>query len=145
MLSHTHLGVSELERAVTFYRAVMDSLGYVLKFHEPENGWAGWMRPGQPRPLFLIGRPYDSGPPSPGNGVMVALLAPDRPTVDRAHNAALMHGGTDEGAPSLRPHYHQHYYGAYFRDPGGNKLGVCCHEPPEAPPAYLQPRSGSPG
>lgn len=29
----------------------------------------------------------------------------------------------------LRPHYHPDYYGAYFRDPDGNKLCVCCHEP----------------
>ena len=129
MLSHTHLGVSDLNRAVTFYRAVMDALSYALKFHEPEAGWAGWMQPGAARPLFLIGRPYDCGPPNPGNGTMVALLAPDRAAVDRAHAAALAHGGTDEGAPGLRPHYHPDYYGAYVRDPDGNKIGLCCHEP----------------
>lgn len=129
MLSHTHLGVSDLSRAVTFYRAVMDALGYTLKFHEPEAGWAGWMQPSASRPLFLIGRPYDGGPPNPGNGAMVALLAPDRPAVNRAHTAALAHGGTDEGAPGLRPHYHPDYYGAYVRDPDGNKIGLCCHEP----------------
>lgn len=132
MISHTHLGVSDPERAVGFYGAVMGGLGYVLTLHEPENGWAGWMRPGQSRPLFLVGAPYDGGPPSPGNGAMVALLAADREAVDRAHAAALLHGGMDEGAPGLRPHYHQHYYGAYFRDPEGNKLGVCCHEPPSS-------------
>jgi putative acetyltransferase len=48
--------------------------------------------------------------------------------VDRCHATALQAGGTDEGAPGPRPHYHPHYYGAYFRDPGGNKIGVCCHE-----------------
>ena len=129
MLSHTHLGVSDLSRAVTFYRAVMDALGYTLKFHKPEAGWAGWMQPGVARPLFLIGRPYDGGPPNPGNGAMVALLAPDRQVVDCAHAEALAHGGTDEGAPGLRPHYHPDYYGAYVRDPDGNKIGLCCHEP----------------
>ena len=130
MISHTHLGVSDLHRAVGFYSAVMTALGYVLKFHEPETHWAGWMRPGQARPLFLVGVPHDGGPPSPGNGVMVALLAADREAVDRAYAAALLQGGTDEGAPGPRPQYHPHYYGAYFRDPDGNKLGVCCHEPP---------------
>jgi lactoylglutathione lyase len=34
-----------------------------------------------------------------------------------------------EGAPGLRPEYHAHYYGAYFRDPDGNKLCVACHQP----------------
>ena len=38
-------------------------------------------------------------------------------------------GGTDEGAPGSRPHYHKHYYGAYVRDPDGNKLQACCHHP----------------
>ena len=132
MLSHTHLGVTDLERAVALYGAVMAALGYSMKFHEPENGWAGWMRPGHARPLFIIGRPYDGEPPSPGNGVMVALLAPDRAAVHGAHAAALEMGGTDEGAPGLRPSYHPHYYGAYFRDADGNKIGVCCHEPPDA-------------
>lgn len=134
MLSHTCLGVSDLDRAMAFYGPLMDALGHVLKFREPEYGWAGWMQPGRPRPLFIVGRPHDGGPPSPGNGAMVALLAADRPAVDRVHALALRHGGSDEGAPGLRPHYHPTYYGAYFRDPDGNKLCICCHdaEGPEA-------------
>ncbi len=31
MLSHTHLGMSDLSRAVTIYDAVMDALDYTLK------------------------------------------------------------------------------------------------------------------
>jgi len=50
--------------------------------------------------------------------------------VDRAHATALAQGGACEGPPGLRPHYHADYYGAYFRDPEGNKLCVCCHTPP---------------
>jgi hypothetical protein len=60
---------------------------------------------------------------------MIALLAPDRAAVDRCHAVALAHGGSSEGAPGLRPHYHANYYGGYFRDPAGNKLCVCCHQP----------------
>jgi lactoylglutathione lyase len=40
----------------------------------------------------------------------------------------MANGGVSEGAPGLRPEYHDHYYGAYFRDPDGNKLCVACHE-----------------
>jgi predicted lactoylglutathione lyase len=47
--------------------------------------------------------------------------------VDRCHALALELGGRDEGAPALRPQYHASYYGAYFRDPDGNKLCVVCH------------------
>jgi predicted lactoylglutathione lyase len=60
---------------------------------------------------------------------MLALLAPARTNVDRAHAIALAQGGSCEGPPGLRPQYHEHYYGAYFRDPDGNKLCVCRHEP----------------
>lgn len=87
------------------------------------------MEPGVPRPLFLVGRPWDGKAAQPGNGQMVALLAPSRAAVDAAYAAALAHGGAGEGAPGLRPHYHPNYYGAYFRDPEGNKLCVCCHDP----------------
>ncbi|WP_233244506.1 VOC family protein, partial [Acidovorax sp. HMWF029] len=76
---------------------------------------------------FLIGRPFDGQPAAPGNGVMNALLAADRATVDAVHALALQHGGRCEGLPGLRPEYHANYYGAYFRDPEGNKLCVCCH------------------
>jgi catechol 2,3-dioxygenase-like lactoylglutathione lyase family enzyme len=90
------------------------------------------MTPGVARPLFLIGRPFDRRPAAVGNGQMLALLAPNRAAVDRCHATALAQGGLSEGAPGLRPHYHADYYGAYFRDPDGNKLCVCCHQPEPA-------------
>ena len=37
--------------------------------------------------------------------------------------------GTDNGAPGERPHYHEHYYGAFVRDPDGHNIEACCHEP----------------
>jgi catechol 2,3-dioxygenase-like lactoylglutathione lyase family enzyme len=129
MLSHVYIGITDFERALTFYSAVLDTLGLTLKFAQPEKSWAGWMKPGVARPLFLIGRPFDGAPAEPGNGQMVALLAPTRDAVDRCHAVALHYGGVCEGRPGLRQHYHPNYYGAYFRDPDGNKLGVCCHDP----------------
>lgn len=53
-----------------------------------------------------------------------------RASVDCAHVLALEHGCSNAGAPGLRPGYHAHYYGAYFRDPDGNKLCVVCHDAP---------------
>ncbi len=60
---------------------------------------------------------------------MVALLVQSRAAVDAAHAAGLAAGGTDAGAPGLRPQYHAQYYGAYLRDPDGNKIGLACHNP----------------
>jgi lactoylglutathione lyase len=59
---------------------------------------------------------------------MTAFLAPDRAAVDAVHALALAHGGSDAGPPALRPEYHANYYGAYLRDPDGNKLCVVCHD-----------------
>jgi lactoylglutathione lyase len=58
---------------------------------------------------------------------MVAFQAGSRAQVDAAYEIALAHGGTSEGKPGLRPEYHANYYGAYFRDPDGNKLCVASH------------------
>ena len=48
------------------------------------------------------------------------------------YSSALAHGGSDAGPPALRPAYHVHYYGAYVRDPDGNKLCVVCHDAPSS-------------
>lgn len=129
MFSHIFLGVSDFDRALAFYQAVMASLGIEQRFCEPDRPWAGWETPGTVRPLFLIGTPYDGLAHQVGNGQMVAFAAADRATVDRVHAVALANGGTCEGAPGLRPEYHANYYGAYFRDTEGNKLCVACHSP----------------
>ncbi|WP_176055085.1 MULTISPECIES: VOC family protein [Paraburkholderia] len=128
MLSHVFIGVNDFERAFAFYSAVLAELGLALKFREEDRPWAGWMKPGVARPLFLVGKPFDGAPAVAGNGQMIALLAADRATVDRAHATALAHGAACEGPPGLRPEYHANYYGAYFRDLEGNKLCVCCHD-----------------
>ncbi|WP_442753244.1 VOC family protein [Methylocystis sp. JAN1] len=128
MFSHIFVGVSDFNAAVAFYAPLMAQLGRSLKFVEQERPWAGWSPAWAERPLFLIGRPFE-GAPAPGNGQMVAFIAPDRAMVDACHALALANGGSCEGPPGLRPHYHPHYYGAYFRDPDGNKLCVCCHDP----------------
>ena len=60
---------------------------------------------------------------------MVAFAATSRSVVRATYQIALENGGTCEGPPGLRPQYHGNYYGAYFRDPDGNKLCVACHTP----------------
>jgi lactoylglutathione lyase len=127
MFSHVILGVSDFERALAFYEPLMAALGIERRFCDRSRPWAGWQTPGAPRPLFLIGAPYNGEVPSPGNGQMVAFQAASRDVVRKAYEVALTHGGSSEGGPGLRPEYHASYYGAYFRDPDENKLCVVCH------------------
>lgn len=127
MFSHLYTGVSDFGRAFSFYDAVAQALGLELRFQQAEQGWAGWQPVGGGRPLFIIGQPFDGEPHHPGNGQMVAFLAPTRAVVRQVHATALQQGGSCEGPPGLRPHYHPHYYGAYFRDTEGNKVCVACH------------------
>lgn len=127
MFSHIFIGTDDFESALAFYTALMQALGITARFVEAERPWAGWQSSPDPRPFFVIAKPYDGRPHAPGNGQMVAFMAANRAMVDHVYAVALKAGGTSEGAPGLRPEYHTHYYGAYFRDPAGNKLCVASH------------------
>ena len=52
MFSHIFLGVSNFDRALAFYRALMPVLGIEERFCEPERPWAGWQSHPDPRPCF---------------------------------------------------------------------------------------------
>ncbi len=123
MFSHVTLGTNDWERARPFWEAVMAALGQPL-FYAHDGGAAYGTATG---PKLWIGPTFDGAPASHGNGTHIALIAGSRAAVDAFHAAALAHGGRDEGAPGLRPHYHPNYYGAYVRDPDGNKLQAVCH------------------
>jgi catechol 2,3-dioxygenase-like lactoylglutathione lyase family enzyme len=123
MFSHVTLGTNDWARARPFWLAVMEVLGHPVMF-EREGGIAFGEPAGE---KTFVGPTFDGEPASVGNGSHVAYIVPDRATVDRFHAVALASGGTDEGAPGLRPHYHRNYYGAYVRDPDGNKLQAVCH------------------
>ncbi len=123
MFSHVTLGTNDWRAARPFWIAVMEALGQPVMF-EREGGIAFGLPTG---PKTFVGPPFDQQAARAGNGVHIAYLAPDRATVDAFHAAALAHGGTDDGGPGLRPHYHPNYYGAYVRDPDGNKLQAVCH------------------
>lgn len=129
MLSHVFVGITDFDRALAFYQPIMDALNLQMKFCDSGKPWAAWMSQDAPRPLFVIGTAFDEQPATPGNGQMIALLASSREIVNRCHALAMAHGGSCEGPPGLRTHYHPDYFGAYMRDPDGNKLCVCCHEP----------------
>lgn len=118
MISHVFIGANDQDRASAFYAPIMGELGWRRRHSEAPSHLVIWNPAESTRPLFVLGSPFDGNAADPGNGGMVALLAPDRPTVDRTYAIAMAEGATCEGPPGLRPQYHAHYYGAYFRDLG---------------------------
>jgi catechol 2,3-dioxygenase-like lactoylglutathione lyase family enzyme len=123
MFSHVTLGTNDFSRARPFWLAVMEALGQPVMY-EHEDRIAFGLPAG---PKTFVGAPFNGQAAAPGNGVHIAYMAADRASVDAFHEAALANGGSDEGAAGLRPHYHPNYYGAYVRDPDGNKLQAVCH------------------
>lgn len=126
VFSHVTVGCSDLPRAATFYDALLIPLGLRRRPVTPDGGpdAACWVQAEGLLPRFYVYVPFDGRPMRVGNGSMVAFLAASPATVDAAHAAALAAGGTDEGAPGPRPHYGAGYYGAYLRDPDGNKVHI---------------------
>ena len=124
MIDHISVGVSDFKRSQSFYKAVLKPLGFKLRMTFGEASGYGVTD----HPTFWIGTPGYSGPIQ-GAGTHVAFAAPDRKSVDAFYKAALKHGGTDNGKPGLRPHYHAHYYGAFVLDLDGHRIEACCHKP----------------
>ena len=126
MFSHVCVGSDDFDRAGRFYDAVLARLGLVRRVVAPDGGPPAlcWHVPGRTYPRFYVYRPFDDRPASAGNGTMVAFLATSPQTVREAHGAGLQAGGCDEGEPGPRPRYGERYYGAYLRDPDGNKIHI---------------------
>ena len=133
MFSHVVVGFSDFHRALKFYRGIMPLLGFEERFVEEGRPWAGWQERSEPRPLFLIAKPFDGTAHIAGNGQMTAFMARTRETVDEVFAVAMANGGMPEGSPGIRAQYHDDYYGAYFRDTEGNKICVVCHSAVSGP------------
>ena len=82
---------------------------------------AGFGENGKPDFWVISGTP--NKPP-----LHVAFRVNSRQIVDAFYKAALAAGGTDNGKPGIRPHYHPNYYGAYVRDADGHNIEAVCHE-----------------
>ena len=126
MFLYITLGTNDLAAARRFYDAVMPTLG--LSRRAEDDSEVGYGAPAPERIRLWVTKPFDGRPATVGNGSMPAFVAASRSAVDAFHAAGLAAGGTDEGAPGLRPHG-QHFYACYLRDPDGNKLSAVCETP----------------
>ncbi|MEI9989724.1 MAG: VOC family protein [Rhizomicrobium sp.] len=118
MLHHVSVGVTNFERAATFYDAVLAALGFkrVADYSPHAIGY------GETYPEFWIGAPHDGKPASAGNGTHLGFAARTRAQVNKFHSVALAHGGSNNGEPGPRPDYGPDYYGAFVFDLDGNKI-----------------------
>ncbi|WP_152094674.1 VOC family protein [Rhizobium dioscoreae] len=126
MLHHISFGVSDIEKAAAFYDAAFAPLGYVRVWED--------LTPGDPDQAIGYG-PAGGGDKfaiklragearAPGAGFHLAFAAANREAVALFHEAALAHGGRDNGQPGLRPHYGPSYFAAFVIDPDGHRIEV---------------------
>jgi catechol 2,3-dioxygenase-like lactoylglutathione lyase family enzyme len=123
MLHHLSIAVSDLTRSATFYDAALAPLGYVRVFADETCVGYGYPGGGD---KFAINRRANAV--APDSGSHIAFAAPDRQSVARFHQAALRHGGQDNGAAGLRPHYGKDYYAAFVLDPDGHHIEVVIND-----------------
>lgn len=126
MFDHMGISVTDWAKAVRFYDAALGPLGASLLFMVPEEHTGGTKVGGygRDRPQFWLSEGAAAKSP-----LHVAFEAADHAAVDAFYEAAMAAGGADNGAPGPRPHYHEHYYGAFVRDPDGNNIEAVCHVP----------------
>jgi len=122
MIGYSVVGTDDIDRARAYYDALLGEIGARRVMQFDESGFTMYGTGGR-KPGLAVSPPYDGAGASPGNGNMVALAMEKRADVDRLHAKAMELGSKDEGAPGLRtPEGDKAFYGAYFRDPDGNKL-----------------------
>jgi catechol 2,3-dioxygenase-like lactoylglutathione lyase family enzyme len=122
MLAHVSIQCADFERSAAFYDAVLAPLGGI-RVMEVDDA-IGYGTP--PSPDFWIGRQQT------GDGFRethIAFTAPDRAAVRAFFDAARGTGAEALHEPQVWPRYHQHYYGAFVRDPDGNNVEAVCHAP----------------
>ncbi len=122
MFDHVGLNVKDYPASRAFYEAALAPLGYKVVMAFDEHNAVGLGTADKPEFWVAQREPY-------GTGTHVAFTCSDRATVDAFYAAAVAAGGTDNGAPAVREHYHPTYYGAFVHDPDGNNVEAVCHAP----------------
>ena len=121
IFTHVTVGTNDLEKARSFYDAVLTPLGYKRLSDLAENG-SIW---GESAPEFFVLRPANGKPATIANGGTISFVASNRAAVAAFHKAALAAGGVDEGAVGPRG-WAPNAYAGYARDLDGNKIAAYC-------------------
>jgi catechol 2,3-dioxygenase-like lactoylglutathione lyase family enzyme len=124
VFDHVGVNVSDYGVSKPFYEGTLAPLGYAVQMEFAEWKTAGFGADGVPGHFWISERePLTTG-------THVAFQARDRATVEAFHAAGLAAGGTDNGGPGVREHYHPTYYSAFVLDPDGNNVEAVCHTAP---------------
>ena len=127
MIDHTGLQVTNPSVSRAFYEKALEPLGYRVLNEIPLQFTGGKVVLGfgvPPAPDFWLA---EGAPNTPR--LHIAFRAESRAQVDAFYRAALAAGGKDNGPPGPRPHYHEHYYGAFVLDPDGHNIEAVIHAP----------------
>jgi catechol 2,3-dioxygenase-like lactoylglutathione lyase family enzyme len=127
MIDHTGLLMSDPAKSRRFYGAALGPLGYTLLMEIPKEHTGGKVVYGYgvaPKADFWLAEGTPNEP-----RIHIAFRADSRRQVDEFYRAAMAAGGRDNGPPGPRPHYHEHYYGAFVLDPDGHNIEAVCHTP----------------
>ena len=122
MIGYVTIGAKDVDASGEFYDAFFGAFGGERKFKD--GGWIGYGPKGKDEHGVYVCPPFDGKDASFGNGMMLAFPSKSKDEVQAAYKAGLAAGGTDEGAPGFRPADKETWYGAYLRDPTGNKVCV---------------------
>jgi len=122
MIGYVTIGAKDSEASGKFYDAVLSAIGEERKFSD--GGWIGYGPKGSDDNTVFVCPPFNKEAATFGNGMMVAFKVKNADQVKAAHAVGLKNGGKDEGAPGYRPPEKQSWYGAYLRDPTGNKIAI---------------------
>jgi catechol 2,3-dioxygenase-like lactoylglutathione lyase family enzyme len=118
MFSHVMIGTNDLDRAKTFYDAILAPLGV-----KPATVSGNRMYYRTPTGTFMVTKPINGEPASCANGGTIGFSAASAEQADAWHAAGLAAGGVDcEDPPGVREGPSGKLYLAYLRDPDGNKL-----------------------
>lgn len=126
MIDHTGINVSHLGRSRQFYESVLSALGYGVRLELQDAIGFGAV---QPKPEDDPGGDFwiSQGAPFVPR-CHIAFRAGSEAQVNAFHEAALAAGGADNGAPGLRPQYHERYYAAFVLDPDGYNIEAVFHQ-----------------
>ena len=118
MFSHVMIGTNDLEKAKSFYDALLGTLGVPPGRVDRHRVFYR-----TPTGVFSVTKPIDGKPATPANGGTIGFTANSPEQADAFHAAGIAHGGkTCEDPPGVREGAGAKIYIAYLRDPDGNKL-----------------------